>query len=196
MNSFVWRKNVLWSCVLCKTTSAETGFHIPHFLSYVFRIPKPRIPDPISKNFPHSGLYKQKFPRLRIVQAKISSIPDCTSKNFPRFRIITSKNFPDSGLYKQKFPGLRNPNSLSWGKWRVDLLFQSLRNGFILNRLQQWLSWVTKNGICTHGILSVSGVTRSPTRAPTTSPPWQFFFKQNRCRRQKKWFYSKNKLDS
>ena len=112
--------------ILCslQNASAGTGFQIPHFLSYVFRIPKPRIPDPISKNFPDSGLYKQKFARFRIVQAKISSIPDCTSKNFPRFRIITNKNFPDSGLYKQKFPGLRNPNSLSWGKWRVDLLFQ------------------------------------------------------------------------
>ena len=133
----------MWSCVLCKTTSAGTGFQISHFLSYVFRIPKPRIPDPISKNFPDSGLYKQKF----------SSIPDCTSKNFPRFRIVQAKNFPDSGLYKQKFPGLRNPNSLSWGKWLVDLLFQSLKNGFILYRLQQWLSWVTKNDthiICTH----------------------------------------------
>ena len=144
----------MWSCVLCKTTSAGTGFQIPHFLSYVFRIPKPRIPDPISKNFPDSGLYKQKF----------SSIPDHYKQKFSRFRIVQAKI---SWIAESKFPFMGQ-------------LFQSLRNGFILNRLQQWLSWVTKNGICTHGILSVSGVTRSPTRAPTTSPPWQFFFKQNR----------------
>ena len=163
------------------------------------------IPDSQTQD---SGSHKQKFSRFLIVQAKICSIPDCTSKNFLNSGLYKQKfsSIPDH--YKQKFSRFRIVQAtiswiaesefplISWGKWRVDLLFQSLRNGFILNRLQQWLSWVTKNGICTHGILSVSGVTRSPTRAPTTSPPWQFFLKQNRCRRQKKWFYSKNKLDS
>ena len=158
----------MWSCVLCKTTLAETGFHIPHSLSYVFRIPKRRIPDPMSKNFPNSGLYKEKVSRFRIVhkkfpgfrneQAQIFPIPDCTGKN-----------------------------------WRIDLLFQTLRNRFILNRLYIYNLYPWR---LTAIILSVSGMTRSPTRAPTISPPWHFCFKQNRGRCQKKCFYLKNKLDS
>ena len=137
----------MWSCVLCKTTLAETGFHIPHSLSYLFRIPKRRIPDPMSKNFPDSGLYKEKVSRFQIVhkkfpgfrneQAKIFPIPDCTGKN-----------------------------------WRIDLLFQTLRNRFILNRLYIYNLYPWR---LTAIILSVSGMTRSPTRAPTISPPWHFF---------------------
>ena len=134
----------------------------------------------------YSGFQNAGF---RIPWAKIFPIPDCTRKKFP-----------DSRLYIKKFPGFRNEQAKIFpipdctGKnWRIDLLFQTLRNRFILNRLYIYNLYPWR---LTAIILSVSGMTRSPTRAPTISPPWHFFFKQNRGRCQKKCFYLKNKLDS
>ena len=65
------------------------GFPI---LKAVFRIPKPRIPDSTSKNFPDSGFHKQNF----------------------RDSGFHKQNFPDSRFHKQKFSGLRK-DSLTWG---------------------------------------------------------------------------------
>ena len=50
--------------------------------------------DSTSKNFPDSGFHEQKFSGFRIPQAKISRIPDSTSKNF--------------------LGGYWNPDSLTW----------------------------------------------------------------------------------
>ena len=189
----------------------DSTFHIPWatysgFQNAGFRIPWAKIfliPDCTSKNFLDSGLYKQKFSRFRIVQGKIFPIPDCTIKNFldsglykqkfSRFRNEQAKIFPIPDCTGKNFFRFRNPNSLSWGKWQVDLLFQTLKNRFILNRLYIYNLYPWR---LTAIILSVSGMTRSPTCAPTISPPWHFFFKQNRCLCQKKCFYLKNKLDS
>ena len=131
----------MWSCVLCKTTSAGTGFQISHFLSYVSRIPKPRIPDPISKNFPDSGLYKQKFssildftsknfPRLRIVQANIFPIPDCTSKNFLDFGI------------RIPFHGANDLLTCYFKVWKMDLFYIDSSSGSVESQKMTHISFV------------------------------------------------------
>ena len=64
-----------------------------------------RIPDSQTQD---SGSHKQKFSRFRIVQAKICSIPDCTSKNFL-----------NSGLYKQKFSSIPDHYKQKFSRFRI-----------------------------------------------------------------------------
>ena len=74
--------------ILCSLQNDVGRYWIPDSTFLELRIPDSQTQD--------SGSRKQKFSRFRIAQAKISSIADCTSKNFL-----------DSGLYKQKFPQFR-----------------------------------------------------------------------------------------
>ena len=156
--------NPIQSWILDSTLSiADSGYWIPDSLSaeLVFWIPAVSgILDFLSwitdLKAEHSGLrnpqaniscdcgfHKQKFPGIRIPQAKISWILDSTSKNFldsgfhkqkfPGFwippakisRILdsTSQNFPYSEFHKQKFPGFWNPDYLTWGDIKIWLVF-------------------------------------------------------------------------
>ena len=76
------------------------------------------------------GFHKQKFPGFRIPQAKISRIPD-----------FTSKNFPDSGFHKQKFPGFQIP------RVKISRIPDSSSKNFQDSRFhgQKFLRWIPES---------------------------------------------------
>ena len=122
-----WRLNSIWvfqgtsiiaqfGFAPCKGIQDSLGFWIPR---HGFRIPGTGyriffsgtwipvvsgIPDSLGcipdSKAQDSGFHRQTFPRFRIPHAKISKIPD-----------YTSKNFQDSGFHMQKFPRFRIPQA-------------------------------------------------------------------------------------
>ena len=62
----------------------------------------------------YSGFHMQEFLGFQIPQARISRVPDSTSKNFPSSRFHKQESFgfqipQDSGFLKQEFPGSQIP---------------------------------------------------------------------------------------
>ena len=86
--------------ILCSLQNDVGRDWIPHSTFLELRIPGSQTQD--------SGSHKQKFSPFRIVQAKISSITDCTSKNFL-----------NSGLYKQKFSSIPDHYKQKFSRLRI-----------------------------------------------------------------------------